>query len=286
VLQNLIAAASSGRMNSRILSLALVFAGSGGTLQAQGLVAQQAATEPTVAEIGRVIGEREKGNWREPIEYFSRFTPKLSSVNAGNVAVWDAYLQLRVETWFERSQQWKTRDSVAADAERAVRAGQDYFEWYRRLTPNLREKLPRTPADSPYATVTAPGRIRFGVAVFGNALLELGRARDVLQEFATMPDDWFGDEGFRIWITAATAGSSNSRDTFERVQENIRNGRVRPEDVIAFSNKLDKLFKAWEAKNPATPLPPRWQGARDDLKKLPSASAPGPTVSLSPKPSP
>jgi hypothetical protein len=274
-------------MNSRTFGLVLLFAASGGTLQAQGLVAQQAATEPSVAEIGRVIGEREKGNWREPIEYFSRFTPKASSVNGGNVAVWDAYLQLRVETWFERSQQWKTRDSVAADAERAIRAGQDYFEWYRRLTPTLLEKLPKTPADSPYANVTAPGRIRFGVAVFGNALLELGRPRDVLQEFATMPDDWFGDEGFRIWITAAIAGSSSSsRDTFERVQENVRNGRVRPEDVTAFLNKLDKFFRAWEAKNSATPLPPRWQSARNDLKNLAPPSVPGPSLPLSPRPSP
>jgi hypothetical protein len=271
-------------MNSKIFILALIFAGSGGSLYAQGSAAQQLATEPTVAEIGRVIAERERGNWREPIDYFTKFTPKPSSMNTRNVAVWDAYLQLRVETWFERSQQWKTPESVAADAERAVQAGREYFEWYGRLG-ELRNSIPKTPADSLYAKITAPGRIRFGLAIFGNALLELRRSREVLQEFATRPDDWFGEEAFRVWIAAAAAGYSGlSKNTLQRVQEEVAAGRVRAEDISAFSDKLETFLKKWKDVNSPTPLPPQWTSVRDELKLITRTPSPSPTPALPPRP--
>ena len=271
-------------MSARILSLVLLFGGSGGMLHAQGSAAQQPMTEPSVAEITRVIGERERGNWREPIEYFSKFTPKASSVGPRNVAVWDAYLQLRVETWFERSQQWKTPESVGADAERAVQAGREYFEWYGRLR-ELRNNIPKTPAESPYAKVTAPGRIRFGVAIFGNALLELRRSREVLQEFAAMPDDWFGDEAFRVWIAAAAAGYSGlSKNTLQRVQEEVTAGRVRADDISAFSDKLETFLKKWKEMNSPTAPPPQWTSVKDELKLITRTPSPSPTPALPPRP--
>jgi hypothetical protein len=273
-------------MRSTISTLALILAGCAGTVDAQGITAQQRVmSEPTVAEITRVIGERERGNWREPIDYFRRFTPTVSTVNDGNVAVWDAYLQLRVETWFERSQQWKTRESIDADAKQAINSALDYFAWYRGLPPNLTEKLPRTPADSPYAKITAPGRIRFGVAIFGNALLQLGRSQDVLAEFSALSDNWFGDEAFRVWIAAAGSGYSDvSGEALERLQINLQNGSLRREEIEAFAKKFNNFLKAWDATNAGTPLPDRWQKVKEKLPQIVSASRPIPTPSLSPTP--
>jgi hypothetical protein len=245
------------------------------TVLGQGQI-QRAPEGPTSRDIGQVIREREQGNWARVTEYFERFKPNAGMVNENNVAVWDAYLQLRAESYWERARKWKTRESIRADAERAAGAAAYYLNWYGNLSETLQKKLPPTPSNDPSAKITDPGRVRIGVALYGSALLELGQADEVLAKYATFKEKWFGDEAFRIWVAAAAFDHGDlpknltQLTQLQRLEENLRSGRFRRADAETFINRLKKSKEAWVATNKDLPIPPQWNALLEleSLKKL------------------
>ncbi|MEP6672732.1 MAG: hypothetical protein ABJF10_26445 [Chthoniobacter sp.] len=217
------------------------------------------AQTPDIQSIQQHIAGREQGNWRGVLEYFEKF-PISSPVTDSDLTVWDAYFYLRAETWLERAQQWKNPKAALGDVQKAEQAASAYLNWYAALKDKA-NGLPKTPEGSPFAAVAAPGRVRFGAAIFGNALLAQGQPDRVISEFGKFPREWIGIEVVRIWKSAAAYEYARTGETpltdLQLIQNNLSRKSETAAAVKAFASNVLLVDGALAPASPT--LPADWK---------------------------
>jgi hypothetical protein len=178
-----------------------------------------------------------EGKITEALELLQEVGKRIDIMETENLKMQEEFLWERAMHHLDFSNKLTNRDQYIAYATLAHEYWRDYINWYERLFPENRAKLPKSNI-----------RIKMATAHLGNCIIRMGEPRRLFQEYSEISNvDYLGVDAIDLWKSWLYACPDmrpvqSSERTIELRRKKICDESCK-EDWISYADIVDQWAK-------------------------------------------